>query len=56
LTIQNGLPIAPGENVEAGLDAMIHTRARQRHATENDQEGFRLVAEVGPEYLHGGAA
>jgi hypothetical protein len=56
LTIQKGSPIAPGEDVEAGLDAMIHTRARQRHVTEEGQEGIRFVAEVGPEYLDGGAA
>jgi hypothetical protein len=35
---------------------MIHTRAPQGHATKNDQEGFRFVAEGGPKYLHGGAA
>jgi hypothetical protein len=26
---------------------MIHTRAPQGHATKNDQEGFRFVAEGG---------
>lgn len=51
--IGDGSPTAPGEDVEAGLDALIHTRDRQRWATEGDQEGVRVVAEVGPEYLHG---
>jgi hypothetical protein len=54
--IGDGSPTAPGEDVEAGLDALIHTRDRQRWATEGDQEGVRVVAEVGPEYLHGGSA
>jgi hypothetical protein len=54
--IGDGSPTAPGEDVEAGLDALIHTRNRQHWATEGDHEGVRVVAEVGPEYLHGGSA
>jgi hypothetical protein len=56
LTVQDGAPTALGADVEAGLDAMIHTRDRQRYATENDQEGIRFVAEGRPVYLHVGAA